>query len=104
MEVTGNYRELSTLLEELKQSPEAQRILGPQFFDSARTTTEGKESAPTCESQTDPDPEQKNGLTISIWIADARRGDGKRFIVRADERLTAFLELESAIDARGELL
>jgi hypothetical protein len=43
-------------------------------------------------------------LTISIWIADARRGDGKRFIVRADERLTAFLELESAIDARGELL
>ena len=34
-----------------------------------------------------------NGRTI--WIADARRGDGKRFIVRADELLTAFLELES---------
>jgi hypothetical protein len=30
-----------------------------------------------------------------IWIADASRGDGKRFIVRADEQLTAFLELEA---------
>jgi hypothetical protein len=26
---------------------------------------------------------------------------GKRFVVRADEKLTAFLELESAIGARG---
>jgi hypothetical protein len=34
----------------------------------------------------------------TIWIADAHRGDGKRFIVRADEELTAFLELESAIN------
>jgi hypothetical protein len=33
-----------------------------------------------------------------IWIADAHRGDGKRF-VRADEKLTAFMELESAIRA-----
>ena len=30
-----------------------------------------------------------------IWIADAQRDDGKRFIVRADEKLIAFLELES---------
>jgi len=30
----------------------------------------------------------------TIWIADARRGDGKRFIVRADEKLRAFLELQ----------
>jgi hypothetical protein len=34
-----------------------------------------------------------------IWIADAHRDDGKRFVVRADEKLTAFLELESAIRA-----
>jgi hypothetical protein len=27
------------------------------------------------------------------------RGDGKRFVVHADEKLTAFLELESAIRA-----
>ena len=33
----------------------------------------------------------------SIWIVDAHRGDGKRFIVRADEKVTAFLEIESAI-------
>jgi hypothetical protein len=32
----------------------------------------------------------------TIFIADAHRGDGKRFVVRADEKLTAFLELESA--------
>ena len=32
----------------------------------------------------------------TIWIADAHRDDGRRFIVRADEKLTAFLELEAA--------
>ena len=31
-----------------------------------------------------------------IWMVDAHR-DGNRFIVRADEKLTAFLELERAI-------
>jgi len=34
-----------------------------------------------------------------MLIVDAHRADGKRFIVRADEKLTAFLELESAIRA-----
>ena len=33
----------------------------------------------------------------AIWIVDAHRGDGKRFIVRSDELLTAFLELERAV-------
>ena len=32
----------------------------------------------------------------TIWIAHAHRDDGKRFVVHADEKLTAFLELESA--------
>ena len=32
----------------------------------------------------------------TIWIVDAH-GYGKRFIVRADEKLTAFLELQTAI-------
>jgi hypothetical protein len=32
----------------------------------------------------------------TIWIADAH-GYGKRFIVRADDELTAFLELQRAI-------
>jgi hypothetical protein len=27
----------------------------------------------------------------AIWIADAHRGDGKRFIVHADEKLSAFV-------------
>ena len=33
----------------------------------------------------------------TIWIADAHRDDGKRYVVPADEKLTAFVELESAI-------
>ena len=38
----------------------------------------------------------------TIFIADAHRADGKRYVVHADEKLTAFLELESAIhDASG---
>jgi len=36
--------------------------------------------------------------------ADAHRADGKRFIVRADEKLTAFMELESGIRACGKLV
>jgi hypothetical protein len=33
----------------------------------------------------------------TIWIVDAHRDDGERFIARSDEKLTAFPELESAI-------
>lgn len=33
----------------------------------------------------------------SIGIVDAHRGDGKRFVLRADEKLTAFLELERVV-------
>jgi hypothetical protein len=40
-----------------------------------------------------------NGRTI--WIADAHRDDGKRYVVHADEKLTAFLELEAAIRGCG---
>jgi len=43
-----------------------------------------------CVSALDSDPR-------TIWIADAHRGDGKRFVVRADEKLTAFLELEETV-------
>jgi hypothetical protein len=35
----------------------------------------------------------------TIWIADAHPSDGKRFVVHADEKLTAFLELELALQA-----
>jgi len=40
----------------------------------------------------------------TIWIADAHRGDGKRFVVRADEKLMAFTEVESAMRAYSELI
>jgi len=43
-----------------------------------------------------------NGRTI--WIAAAHRNDEKRFAVRVDEKLTAFMELEAATGARDELV
>ena len=33
----------------------------------------------------------------TVWIVDAHRDDGRRFIVRADEILTAFVELERQV-------
>jgi hypothetical protein len=38
----------------------------------------------------------------TIWIADAHR-DRKRFVVRADEKLAAFLELEATTRTCGKL-
>ena len=35
----------------------------------------------------------------TVWIVDAHRDNGKRFVARSHEKLTAFLELESAIRA-----
>jgi len=40
----------------------------------------------------------------TLWIVDAHRDDGRRFVVRADERLTAFLELATAIRASQHIL
>jgi hypothetical protein len=39
-----------------------------------------------------------NGRTIRS--ADGHRGEGKRFVVRAEEKLTAFIELEAAVRKR----
>jgi hypothetical protein len=33
----------------------------------------------------------------TFWIADAHRDNGKRLVMRAEEKPTAFVELESAI-------
>ena len=38
-----------------------------------------------------------------MWIVDAHRDDGKRFIARSDEKLTAFVELEAVTRSRAEL-
>ena len=38
----------------------------------------------------------------TIWIVDAH-GYGKRSILRADEKLTAFVELEAAIRAATQI-
>jgi hypothetical protein len=38
-----------------------------------------------------------NGRTV--FVADAHRDDGKRFVVHADEKLTAFIEMQAAVRA-----
>ena len=40
----------------------------------------------------------------TLCIAAAHRDDGKRFVVHADEKLTAFVELESAIRGASHAL
>jgi len=40
-----------------------------------------------------------NGRTI--WIVDAHRDDGKRYVVHADQKLTAFVELELTVQGGG---
>ena len=49
-----------------------------------------------------------NALEVDLEMANdpdtnARRDDGKRFDVRADDKLTAFLGLESAISAQRRI-
>jgi hypothetical protein len=39
----------------------------------------------------------------TIWIADGRRDNGKHFVVCADEKLTAFMELEGRRIAAGKV-
>jgi hypothetical protein len=38
-----------------------------------------------------------NSYGQTIWIVDAHRDNGRRFIVHADEKLSAFVELQRAI-------
>ncbi len=40
----------------------------------------------------------------TIWIADAHRDDGKRFVVYADEKLTAIINVESGCALAATLL
>jgi hypothetical protein len=46
----------------------------------------------------------RNKVLVAFFLKpDAHRGEGKRLIMRADEKLTVFVELESAIGAQGKL-
>ena len=65
--------------------------------DLKRANSPQDESAVAAPAQSLPRVRVSNGRTI--WIADAHRNDGKRFVVRADEKLSALLELESVIGA-----
>jgi hypothetical protein len=39
----------------------------------------------------------------TIFVAEAHRDDGKRFVVRSEEKLTAFLELEKVVRKSGRV-
>jgi hypothetical protein len=66
------------------------RVVAPEYWENVADNLSKAGWSLGCVSAID-----SNGRTI--WIADAHRDDGKRFVVRADEKLTAFMELESAI-------
>jgi hypothetical protein len=40
----------------------------------------------------------------TIFVADAHRDDGQRFVVHAEQKLTALLKLAAAIRACGKLI
>jgi hypothetical protein len=39
----------------------------------------------------------------TIFIVDAHCDDGKRFVLRTDEKLTAFLQLQATVRTSGKL-
>ena len=72
-----------------------------KFFDQQQSWTTLPSQQREIKSGTDRSEHHSNRQTT--WIVDGHRGDGKRFVVRADEKLTAFLELESTLGHSGEL-
>ncbi len=43
-------------------------------------------------------------MVATFFVVDANCGDGRRFIVQSDEKLTAFLELERVLRAQSAAL
>src|SRR6058998_868139 len=72
-------------------SPDEQHGFGVKYWEIIADNLKKRGWSYGCVSAID-----SKGRTI--WIADAHGGDGKRFVVRADEKLTAFLELKSAVE------
>jgi len=86
-------RSYSSLAEKLaEQSGEAPSIAGVIIGKSPPTISRKLVGVGAASQRSIPTGEP------SLFV-DAHRGDGKRFIVRADEKLTAFFELEAAIRA-----
>jgi hypothetical protein len=77
-----------------------------EAFAERKLSANAGKSSPTISAK----PDGVGGCIVSvdskgrdIFVVDAHRG-GKRFIVHADEKLTAFVELEAAIRAPKLLL
>jgi hypothetical protein len=79
---------LTAGLEEVSAEIEMSRA-APQVAENHRRQSEQSRLELGCVSAVD-----SNGRTT--FVADAHCDDGKRFVVHADEKLTAFVELEGA--------
>jgi len=64
------------------------------FLDANNSVWSGR--APFADAVT----RAKNGVDAIDTAADAHHGDSRRFVVRADEKLNAFVELGRAITSR----
>jgi hypothetical protein len=86
-----------------------EKIYNPNAFGDYTNQTQSKSSS-LGNSPVPPEAGWSWGCVSSvdsrgrtIFVADAHRDGNQRFIVRVDEKLTAFMELESAIRPCGEL-
>ena len=74
--------------------------IGDFLLDAANFTDRRGKSSPTDSAKPVGAGATSQPLILrgrTIWIVDAHRDDGRRFVVHADEKLTAFLELERAV-------
>jgi hypothetical protein len=61
MEVSGSYKELSEVLADLEQSPEARRLLSPELFNSLRRASFAESAPGATEEKTISDSSQNSG-------------------------------------------
>jgi hypothetical protein len=61
MQVTGSYQELSDLVTQLEESPEAHRLLPPELWNSLRRASSAESAPGATEGKTIPDSSQNSG-------------------------------------------
>ena len=82
-------------------SPHTWDFLLLRLRGTARATFEGDSA--DCKSAVARWKQSHDSNGGTIWIADAHRDDGKRFVVCADEKLAAFAALESQLAVKGRI-
>jgi hypothetical protein len=65
MEISGSYKELSEVLSDLEESPEAQRLLPSEVFDSLHKASSVETASATVEGETISQPEHNTSCKDS---------------------------------------